>query len=132
MYECAKCLDTCLSNAATAASPSLSALTDARHLLVHKEGFVHCSTFGIASAGSVGGRAGGHGGVGSGGRAKGGGPPRVPLVSENRVRLEDAFDDNVVLNKVNTHLASLLTAFAWHENTEGGNTSDAGFSYRFS
>ena len=37
VYECAKCLDTCLSNAATAVSPSLSAITDARHLFLHKE-----------------------------------------------------------------------------------------------
>ena len=37
VYECAKCLDMCLANAATAASPSLAALTDARQLFLHKE-----------------------------------------------------------------------------------------------
>ena len=61
-------------------------LTGALHWHL-QEGFVHCSTFGIASQGS--GSAGSRPGSGTTGNRVGrgkGGVPRVPLVSENKVR----------------------------------------------
>jgi hypothetical protein len=44
VYESAKCLESCLAN-----STATRTVTEARHLFLHREGFVHCSTFGVAS-----------------------------------------------------------------------------------
>ncbi len=42
VYEAAKCLDACL---ASKASAPMKSVTEAHHLMVHSEGFVHPSTF---------------------------------------------------------------------------------------